>query len=211
VWSSTGTQLAQATFTGESASGWQRQALDTPLTLSPSQDYVISVGVNAFYVKTEYGFVSQLSNGPFASAAAANGVFAPAAGQFPDSSWHASNYFVDGVVTLPAAAQRIPQVQSATPTAGQTGVSPATSVTAKFSVPLDPSTVTTSRVTLERTSDGAAVAAAVSYDDETRTVTLNPSAPLEAGTSYTARLATGIRSDDETPMPSPVAWAFATG
>ena len=40
VWSSTGTLLASVTYQNESASGWQRQALATPLTLSPGQTYV---------------------------------------------------------------------------------------------------------------------------------------------------------------------------
>ena len=52
VWSSTGTQIASATFQGESASGWQRQALASPVTLQPGQTYVVSVGLNAFYAKT---------------------------------------------------------------------------------------------------------------------------------------------------------------
>ena len=141
--------------------------------------------------------------------AGANGVFAEAAGQFPSDSWQSSNYFVDGVVRLPGSPQRIPQVSSVTPLDGATGVGVGTSVTATFSVALDHSTVNGASFTLVD-SAGDPVAASVSYDESTQRATLVPAAPLARGGVYTARLGTGIRSDDETPLPSPYAWTFTT-
>ena len=117
VWTSAGTLLASATYQNESASGWQRQPLATPLTLSPGQTYVVSVGLNTFYAKTSNGLAQQITSGPLRSVAdGANGVFNATAGQFPATSWQSSNYFVDAVVQ-PArpAAQHTPAVTTRTP------------------------------------------------------------------------------------------------
>jgi hypothetical protein len=99
VWSSTGTLLASVTFTGETASGWQTQALTTPLTMTAGQTYVVSVGINAFFVMTNLGLQAQLSNGPISTdvTLGKNGVIGSAAGVFPTSSYQSSNYFVDAV------------------------------------------------------------------------------------------------------------------
>ena len=99
VWSASGTQLAQTTFTNESASGWQQQTLDTPLDLVPGQVYVVSVGFNTSYSSTQYGLKTQIVNGPLRTVATtANGVYGSAAGVFPTTSYRSSNYFVDAVV-----------------------------------------------------------------------------------------------------------------
>lgn len=99
VWSSTGDQLAQVTFTGEGASGWQQQSLAAPLSLQPGITYVASVGVNNTFVMTNGGLQNQVTAGPLQSMAdGANGVFGSAAGMFPTSTYESSNYFVDVVV-----------------------------------------------------------------------------------------------------------------
>ncbi len=99
IWSATGLQLAQATFTGESASGWQEQSLSTPFPLQPGVVYVASVGVNYTFVLTYDGLANQITSGPLQSVAdGKNGVFGSAAGTFPTSSYRSTNYFVDVVV-----------------------------------------------------------------------------------------------------------------
>jgi hypothetical protein len=99
VWNSAGTQLAQVTFTGESASGWQQQSLSVPVALTPGQTYVVSYGANAFFAMTQSGFASQITSGPLQSVTSSvNGVFAASAGVFPTSSWSSSSYLVDAVV-----------------------------------------------------------------------------------------------------------------
>src|SRR5205085_11451965 len=46
VWTSNGVALAHVAFTGESASGWQQQALVAPLQLQANTTYVVSVNTN---------------------------------------------------------------------------------------------------------------------------------------------------------------------
>ena len=198
VWISAGTQLASVTYQGETASGWQRQALDSPITLQAGQTYTVSVGLNTRYVATEYGLQTALDNGPLHSVVGANGVYGASAGTFPTASWHNSNYFVDAVVKNPGSAN-VPQVTARTPVSGATQVDTATKVTATFSTALSPASVNASTFTL-KTAAGTAVPATVAYDGPTRTATLTPSSALAGGTAYTATLTTGIRADDETPM-----------
>jgi hypothetical protein len=165
--------------------------------------------VNSFYAKTTNGLVQPIAAGPMTSVATANGVFNQTAGSFPTDSWQSSNYFVDGVVKLAGQATHTPGVTTQTPAAAATGVAVSAPVTATFSTSLDPSSVTTASFRLTDPS-GDAVPAHVAYDDDTRTATLTPDAPLDTGTSYTAHLSTGVRSDDETPLPAAVTWSFAT-
>jgi hypothetical protein len=98
-------------------------------------------------------------------------------------------------------------VSSTTPLANATGVSTAIRPKAVFNLPLDPSTVSGSTVTL--TGPSGAISGTVSYDDPSQTVTFKPSSPLATNTSYTARLS-GIKSDDETAMASAYTWSFTT-
>ena len=99
LWNSTGTQLATATFAGETASGWQEQALSSPVLLTPGQVYVVSVSINAFFVDTLSGLASSVGSAPLSSVAdGANGVHSSAAGSFPTSAWSNSNYWVEPVV-----------------------------------------------------------------------------------------------------------------
>ena len=46
VWTAGGTILGQVTFSNETASGWQQQALSSPIALQPNTVYVVSVGLN---------------------------------------------------------------------------------------------------------------------------------------------------------------------
>ncbi len=209
LWSSSGALLAQATFQWETPSGWQRQALASPVTLQPGQTYVISVSVNSTFVETQYGLQNQLAGGPLSSVAdGANGVFGASAGTFPNQSYHSTNYFVDGVVIFPGSNQT-PHVTGENPASGATNVGAGSLVTAAFSTSLDPVTVNSQTFTLTD-PNGQSVPAAVSYSDATHTATLWPVAGLLAGATYTAQLTTGIRAFDETPLPSATTWSFTT-
>jgi hypothetical protein len=98
LWDASGAVVARVTFSGESASGWQQQALATPVALTPNATYTVSVGLNTRFVMTASGLANILSSGPLQTIAGGNGVYANAAGTFPTNSYSASNYFVDAVV-----------------------------------------------------------------------------------------------------------------
>src|SRR6185436_9980078 len=106
IWSSTGTLLGSVSFTGETASGWQQQALATPLSIAANTNYIVSVNTgNSFYVSTNSGLATQIANGNLLSVVGNNGLYG-STGTFPTNSWQNSNYFRD-VVFVPGATYSI--------------------------------------------------------------------------------------------------------
>ena len=205
IWTAAGTQLASVTFTNETASGWQEQALASPFALQSATTYVISVNANTNFVMTSNALGTAINVGPLHSVAGgANGVHSEAAGQFPTASWLSSNYFVD-LVTVPSVSAP-PQVSSFQPAAGATGVARGSTVSATFSRAMDSASLTSSTFTLSGPS--GTVPATVSYDATTRATTLTPASPLAYSTTYTAQLASSVRSLDGVPLGSPISWSF---
>ncbi len=104
LWSSTGTLLASATFTNETASGWQQVNFTTPVAITAGTTYVASyfAPLGHYADDNNYFASSGITNGPLTalsnSAAGGNGVYLyGASGGFPTSSYQSSNYWVDVV------------------------------------------------------------------------------------------------------------------
>ena len=105
LWTSTGTLLASATFTGESASGWQQVNFTTPVAINANTVYVASYHTNNghFSVNRNYFTSSGVDNAPLHALARGpvsgdNGVFRyGASSAIPDQSYSSSNYWVDVV------------------------------------------------------------------------------------------------------------------
>ncbi|MEH1863691.1 MAG: N,N-dimethylformamidase beta subunit family domain-containing protein [Nostoc sp.] len=96
IWNATGTLLASVTFSSETASGWQSQALTTPLNIQANTTYVVSINVNSYYVATYDELGSSIVNGNLSSVAdGSNGVFNGTPGAFPNGSYRNTNYFRD--------------------------------------------------------------------------------------------------------------------
>jgi len=99
LWSSTGTQLAEVTFS-ETASGWQQATFPAPVAITAGTDYWISeFASDGNYIATTHWPYPQ-DNSPLHGTAAAYHYF----GGFPDTpSLNNANYWVD-VVFQPAIA-----------------------------------------------------------------------------------------------------------
>jgi hypothetical protein len=102
LWSSTGKLLAQATFTNETASGWQQVNFSTPVPIAANTVYVASYHVNAgHYSVDENYFASKgYDTAPLhalgGSGNTNNGVYKySATPAFPTDSYRSSNYWVD--------------------------------------------------------------------------------------------------------------------
>ena len=108
----------------------------------------------------------------------------------------------------PTGDRTAPTIESTAPASGATGVERTTTVTATFSERLDPSTVNPTTFTL--TTDGLAVPAIVTMNTEGTVATLAPSENLAFGTTYTARLATGIEDIAGNALVSAHTWTFTT-
>jgi hypothetical protein len=99
LWNANGQVIGSVVFSGETSSGWQTQALTTPIDLVPGLVYTVSVGMNEFFTMTSSGLANELRRGPLRSVDdGQNGVYADAAGTFPTNNWSESNYWVDAVV-----------------------------------------------------------------------------------------------------------------
>jgi N,N-dimethylformamidase beta subunit-like protein/uncharacterized protein DUF4082/fibronectin type III domain protein len=110
LWSASGTRLAQATFTGESASGWQTVTFSSPVAITAGTTYVASYfAPSGHYSHTNQGLAAAVDNAPLhaiGDATSANGVYAySSTGTFPSNSYNASNYFVDVLYSMPAPGQ----------------------------------------------------------------------------------------------------------
>ena len=123
LWTSTGSLLATATFTNETASGWQTVAFASPVPVTANTTYVASyqAPTGHFAVDRSY-FNSGYSNSPLyaygaGEVTAGNGVYRYPSG-FPNASYQASNYWVDVVfnTTAPAATPTTPPTMTPTPT-----------------------------------------------------------------------------------------------
>ncbi len=99
IWTASGQQVASVVFSGESASGWQQQALATPLAITANTEYMVTVNTgNAYYSTTDGGLASQVSSGDLRTVLGSNGRYG-AVGAYPRNSWEDSNYFRDVVFT----------------------------------------------------------------------------------------------------------------
>jgi hypothetical protein len=101
----------------------------------------------------------------------------------------------------------LPGVVSVTPAQGATGVLINTTVTATFSMAMNPASITTGTFTVTGPG-GTAVAGAVTYSGSTATFT--PSAVLAYGTTYTATITTGASAPGGAALLGPSVWSFTT-
>ena len=104
LWSAAGVLLATVTFVSETASGWQQQALTSPVTIAANTNYVVSVstGPTGHYSGTVSFFNAALVNGHLTGLSGGNGVYGNA-GAFPTGSYSNTSYFRD-VVFVPTGS-----------------------------------------------------------------------------------------------------------
>ena len=101
LYSSTGTPLAQATFSGETASGWQQVNFSSAVSIAANTTYIAAFFTTSGYAITSNYFTSSGVDSPPLHALRSgvdglNGVFAYGGSpQFPTSSYGDANYWVD--------------------------------------------------------------------------------------------------------------------
>ena len=100
LYTSTGTLLATATASGESASGWQQVNFAKPVAINPSTTYVAAYfAPNGHYSDTPAGLKAAAVNAPLtalANTTSADGIYAySSSATFPNSNFNATNYWVD--------------------------------------------------------------------------------------------------------------------
>ncbi len=220
LWSSNGTLLASATFSGESSTGWQQVTFANPVLITANTPYIVSYYAPNGHYSANAGYFSTIGvdNSPLHAPATGvdgpNGVFNYGASTFPTSTFNGGNYWVDVVFTTKPTNGVGPAVVSTSPLNGSGTTTPGASITATFNETVDPTSITSSTFQL-LAPGGAVVAATVSYNPATMTATLTPASQLVPLTSYTAVLTGGsanprVQDLAGLPLASDFSWSFST-
>lgn len=208
LWTGAGTLLGSATFTNETATGWQEVKFGSAIPIVAGTTYVASyfAPTGGYAVTGGYFAAGGIDNGALhalpSSAPGGNGVFLYGGG-FPTQSFNSINYWVD-VVYATFIDTAAPTLTAQSPLPGATGAASDTSVAATFNEAVQPDMISFALTD----SDGFAVPATMSYNATNRTVTLTPNSPLFGPVTYTATLS-GAKDPANNVM-SPVSWTFTT-
>ena len=212
LWSDTGAQLANVTFTGESATGWQQAVFSTPVAVTANTLYVASYfAPQGHYADDGNYFASERDSGPLHAIAdgaggESNGVYAYGSSlTFPANSYLSSNYWVDVVFATAATSTVPPAVGSITPASGATAVPSTTPITAVFSESVIATSVTMTLID----SLHNVVLSTVSYNDATHMESLIPLSPLAAAATYTVTIS-GAKDLFGNTMTAPFTSTFTT-
>jgi hypothetical protein len=204
LWTSVGQLVATATFTNETASGWQTVTFSTPVAITGGNVYVASYHTTTgHYAATAGAFTSPLDVWPLHAPSGANGVYQYGASQFPTQFFNSTNYWVDVVYNTTFTDTTAPVVTTVSPVPNATNVLPA-AVTARFN-----KSVVASSIKFGLAAGGAPVAGTTTYDDPSLTATFTPSTPLAQSTTYMATLS-GATDSSGNVMAAAYTWSFAT-
>nr|WP_244561355.1 DUF4082 domain-containing protein [Bradyrhizobium canariense] len=180
LWSSTGALLATATFTNETASGWQQVNFSNPVAITAGTTYVASYHTNGNYSGSQNYFTTSLANGQLTAPAGANGVYSYGSGSaFPTNTFKSSNYWVD-VIFNGSSATSVPQANADSGfTVSQNGVLniPASTLLANDT--------NASGLAFSLTSVGNPTNGSVTYNSQSQIVTFTPTNGYEGAASFT--------------------------
>ena len=224
LWTTSGEQLAQVTFTGESGSGWQQADFDTPVEIKANTTYVASYYAPfGHYASIEdYFALAGYDNPPLHALAdgtdGANGIYAygSSGGLFSNggpNTFHSENYLVNVSFEKKLVPDTTPPtIGSRTPVDGATEVATDVSASASFDEAMDPATIDGSTAEL-RDSFGTLIPATVSYDAGQRKVTIDPDEALDYSTAYTATIeggSEGVADVAGNRLAADSSWTFST-
>ncbi|WP_147268692.1 DUF4082 domain-containing protein [Sphaerisporangium album] len=208
LWSNTGEQLATGTFSNETATGWQKLTLASPVYITAGTQYVASYySPNGHYAAdADYFRYQPLVNAPLSAPAtsenAPNGVYRSGQG-FPTQTFNGGNYYVDVEFTINDLYP--PAAVSITPTPGSSSVPTTVQPKITFGEPIQADSAT---FTLKDATDSA-VAGTVSLDATRESLTFVPAAPLAPNERFTVSVS-GAKDDGGNTMTSPIGFSFTT-
>ncbi|SEQ13012.1 DUF4082 domain-containing protein [Microlunatus flavus] len=200
LYSSGGAILAAGVFANETSSGWQTLVFDKPVAVQPGTTYVAGYSApKGHYSADSYFFTRSFNAGNLTAAGGAgvdNGVFANGAA-FPSTSYRQTNYYVDPVFSLTDTSPLTVVAQA--PKAGASSVATTSLVTATFSKPIDPASVTLQVVDAAQNL----IPGTTTWDSTNTKVTFNPAQGLGTSTTYTVTV-------NASTLAAPTQWSFTT-
>lgn len=216
LWTSTGQQLGEVTFSSETAEGWQVASFNTPIAITANTTYIASYfSPSGDYAYTGNYFAQSVSNGPLR--ALANGEDGPnglykysSTPVFPDNSFGSSNYWVD-VVFAPnnEPDTTAPLVTSVSPAHTATGITLNPVITAAFNEAIDLATVNSSTFQLKDVNN-TVIPATINATSEQ--ITLTPTGTLQNSTLYIATIKGGVAGVKDTAgnaLATDYTWSFS--
>jgi hypothetical protein len=116
LWTKSGQLLATATFTGETASGWQQVIFSTPVLIAAHTDYIASYHSSTGDYSADWPYFNAgtpADNAPLHflgdTPSTPNGVFATGVtSTFPNTSSNGTNFWVDVLFDLPSTSLTVP-------------------------------------------------------------------------------------------------------
>ena len=176
LWQSDGTQLATATVTNESTSGWQQASFDAPVAVVANTTYIASyTAPNGRYSFASGGLDSPIVRSPLRSVSNGGRYTYGSGAPLTTSS---TNYFVDPVYE--PSPDKAPEVEVISPGDEATSVPRAAAVRVTFDRPVQPGTA---QITL-KDPDDATVPGSTTLETAGTTVTFVPSSNLASATRY---------------------------
>ncbi|ADX75040.1 hypothetical protein Asphe3_39520 [Pseudarthrobacter phenanthrenivorans Sphe3] len=218
VWSESGQRLATATFTGETASGWQTATLSPPLTITAKTNYVVSYFAPAGHYAQDPGYFynnpspsggsNSTDSSPLhftrSTPGSPNGFYRyNSTSSFPDQIFDAEYYWLD--VSFTPSQAVAPAVSSVSPPNNTSGVALDVKPTATFNQPVTDSSV----VFTLKDSAGVVVSGTQAYNAATNTSTFTPANALKYAVTYTATVS-GVTNASGQTMTAPYSWTFTT-
>lgn len=234
LWSSNGTLLGTASFTNETAVGWQQADFATPVAVTANTIYIASYhAANGHYSYDLNYFTGSGKDSPPLHAlpsggSGANGVYAYGPpGSFPINGWNDSNYWVDVVfsATTTSADTTAPVVTSFAVPANSAVLSvPVTTLTAVDNTGVTAYLVTESSTAPLASAGGWSATAPVSYTfgspgskilyawakdaagnvSAAKSATVIITIPVQTGTSSTIWAATAIPGELDAGKDKPI-------
>ncbi|MCA9133655.1 MAG: DUF4082 domain-containing protein, partial [Planctomycetales bacterium] len=147
LWSADGSLLASATFTNETALGWQTVNFALPVAITADTTYVASYfAPNGGYAYNHGYFATAFVNGALRALATGedggNGVYRyGSSSAFPSEFYNSSNYWVDVVFSQSLDDTQPPTLLNQSPAPASFGIATHADITAVFSEAVQPATI----------------------------------------------------------------------
>jgi hypothetical protein len=124
LWDSQGNNLASATFTNETASGWQQVTFSSAVNITANTIYVASYHTNVGHYSADQNyFATSVSSPPLQFLAGPkNGVYGYGTSAFPGNSYNSTNYWVDVVFSTTVVYTPVPNVVGNTQAAASVSI-----------------------------------------------------------------------------------------
>jgi hypothetical protein len=203
LWTASGQQLATASFSNESTSGWQTVSFASPVPVSAGATYVASYHTSVGNYSYTAGAYASSGLNNFPLHVPVGGAVFSYLNEFPGNSSN-SDYGVDVIFTVQADV--VPTVISTSPANASANPEVPATVSATYSTSFPDETA---NLTLTG-AGGVNVPGTVSADAQRQTLTFTPTTPLSKPAVYTAT-AIGAKSLVGTVEAGPTSWTFNLG